>query len=159
MVLELEGNPKTTVMCVYSPHSSSLDSDIEDFYTKLRSTVEQVPKHNFLVISGDLNAKLGPDNARFTYNEEQNRNGDHLIDFMEEFSLFSANTSFTKPKGQLWTFEYPKGGRVQLDYLTFRKKWADTSPPLRRILQPGKAWHGQRATTCIRYGLHSFPTI
>ena len=28
-----------------------------------------------------------------------------------------------KPKGQLWTFEYPSGDRAQLDYLIFRKKW------------------------------------
>ena len=42
---------------------------------------------------------------------------------MEEFNLFSANTSFMKPKSQLWTFEYPKGDRAQLDYILFRKKW------------------------------------
>ena len=101
----MEGNPKTTVICVYSPHNASSESDVEDFYTTLRSTVEQVPLHNFLVIAGDLNAKLGPDNVKFTYNKETNRNGEHLIDFMKEFNLFSSNTSFMKPKGQLWTFE------------------------------------------------------
>ena len=85
-----------------------------------------MPKHNFLVISGDLNAKLGPEHARFTYNTETNRNGEHLIDFMDEFNLFAANTSFMKPKGQLWTFEYPTGGRAQLDYLVFRKKWKNS---------------------------------
>jgi len=31
-----------------------------------------------------------------------------------------------KPKGQLWTFEYPSGGRAQLDYLIFRKKWKNS---------------------------------
>jgi hypothetical protein len=45
-------------------------------------------------VTGDLNAKLGPDDARFTYNTQTNRNGDHLVDFMEEFNLFPANTSF-----------------------------------------------------------------
>lgn len=62
-----------------------------------------MPKHNCLVISGDLNAKLGRENARFTYNTETNHNGEHLIDLMYEFSLFAANTSFMSPKGQLWT--------------------------------------------------------
>ena len=38
-------------------------------------------------------------------------------DFLEEFNLFISNTSFMKPKGQLWTFGQ------QLDYLIFRKKW------------------------------------
>ena len=31
-----------------------------------------------------------------------------------------------KPKGQLWTFEYPSGGRAQLDYIIFRKKWMNS---------------------------------
>ena len=125
MVSELEGNPKTTVICVYSPHNSSSKEDIEDFYTTLRSTIEQVPLHNFLVIAGDLNAKLGPSDVKFTYNNKTNRNWEYLIDFMDEFNLFSAN-SFMKPKGQLWTFEYPNGDRSQLDYLIFRKKWRNS---------------------------------
>ena len=45
LVLELEGNPKTTIVCVHSPHNSSTEEDIEDFYTSL--IVEQVPPHNF----------------------------------------------------------------------------------------------------------------
>ena len=126
MVLTLEGNPQTTVICVYSPHNASSDDDINDFYSTLRTTVEQVPLHNFLVVAGDLNAKLGPNDARFTFNPDTNRNGELLVDFMDEFNLFSANTSFMKPNGQLWTFEYPNGDRAQLDYLLFRKKWRNS---------------------------------
>ena len=126
MVLELKGNPKTTIVCAYSPCNTSSLDDIDDFYTTLRSTIEQVPLHNFLVIAGDLNAKLGPDEAKFSFNSKTNRNGEMLIDFLEEFNLFISNTSFMKPKGQLWTFEYPSGDRAQLDYLIFRKKWRNS---------------------------------
>ena len=31
-----------------------------------------------------------------------------------------------KPKGQLWSFEYPSGDRAQLDYILFRKKWKNS---------------------------------
>ena len=126
MVLELEGNPKTTIVCVHSPHNSSTEEDIEDFYTSLRTTVEQVPPHNFLVIAGDLNSKLGPDDVNFTFDSTTNRNGEMLLDFLEEFNLFTSNNYFMKPKGQLWTFEYPSGDRAQLDYLIFRKKWKNS---------------------------------
>ena len=126
MILELEGNPKTTIVCAHSPHNSSTLEELEDFYTSLRSTVEQVPPHNFLVIAGDLNSKLGPDDVNFTYNKETNRNGEMLLDFLEEFNLFTSNNYFMKPKGQLWTFEYPSGVRAQLDYLIFRKKWRNS---------------------------------
>lgn len=49
-----------------------------------------------------------------------------LTSFMEEFNLFSSNTSFMKPKYQLCTFKYPKSGRAQLDYLIFRKRWRNS---------------------------------
>ena len=81
-------------------------------YTKLRTTIQQVPLHNFLVIAGDLNAKLGQGDVNFSYNPETNRNGEYLLDFMEEFNLFFSNNCFMKSKEQLWTFEYPNGDRA-----------------------------------------------
>ena len=126
MLLELEGNPKATVICVYSPTNSSSQEDIESFYQTLSATIEQIPLHNFVTICGDFNAKLGPDEAFFTYNSETNRNGYLLKDLMNEFNLFSSNTRFMKPKGQLWTFEYPSGDRAQIDYILFRKKWRNS---------------------------------
>ena len=35
LVLELEGNPKTTAVCAHSPHNSSIEEEIEDFYELL----------------------------------------------------------------------------------------------------------------------------
>ena len=74
LLIELEGNPKTTIICVYSPHNSSLVDEVEEFYSTFKSTVEQVPAHHFLIIAGDLNAKLGPDEVNFTYNSSTNQN-------------------------------------------------------------------------------------
>ena len=93
LLLELDGNPKTTVVYVYSPTNSSSPEEIEDFYTTLRATIEQVPLHNFLVIAGDLNSKLGSDEARFSFNCKTNRNGEMLIDFIQEFNLFISNAA------------------------------------------------------------------
>ena len=75
-------------------------NEVEEFYSILKSTVKQVPAHNFLVIVGDFNARLGPNDVNFTYNITTNRNREMLQDFMDEFNLFSANTSFMKPRGQ-----------------------------------------------------------
>ena len=87
---------KKTLVCVYSPTNSSSPEEIEDFYATLRATIEQVPLHNFLVIAGDLNAKLGSDEARFSFNSKTNRNGEFLIYFIEEYNLFISNTHFMK---------------------------------------------------------------
>ena len=126
MVLELDGNPKTTVVCIYSPTNSSPIEEIEDFYTTLRSTIEQIPLHNFLVLAGDFNAKLGPEETMFSFNSKTNRNGEMMSDFVQEFNLFISNTHFMKPRGQMWTFEYPSGARAQIDYIVFRKKWRNS---------------------------------
>ena len=126
MIIELEGNPKITIICAYSPHNSAPENEVEEFYETMRSTLDSVPLHNFLIISGDFNAKLGPNDVKFTYNEETNRNGEMLIDFMEEYNLFSSNNNFMKPTNQLWTFEYPSGKRAQLDYILYRKKWRNS---------------------------------
>ena len=126
LIAQFEGNPKTTILSCYSPHNSSSNEDIDDFYNTLRSTLENVPAHNFVLLPGDFNAKLGPDDAQFTFNNETNRNGELLLDLMEEFNLCPANTKFMKRKHQLWTFEYPDGHRAQLDYILVRKKWQNS---------------------------------
>ena len=126
MLLEFSGNPKLTVICAYSPHNEAPESDVDEFYTDLRSVMESIPPHNFVSILGDFNAKLGPDTVNFTFNDKTNRNGEKLVDFMEEYSLFTSNNSFMKPKNQLWTYESPLGIRSQLDYVLFRKKWRNS---------------------------------
>ena len=51
-----------------------------------------------------------------------NRNVELLVDFMEEFNLFPANTKFMISKNKLRTFEYPNGAKAQLDYVLIRRK-------------------------------------
>ena len=126
IIADFEGSPKTTIISCYSPHNNSSDADIDHFYNTLRSTLEYVPAHNFLVILGDFNAKLGSNDAKFTFHANTNRNGEHLVDLMEEFNLCSAKSKFMKSKHQLWTYQYPNGDRAQLDYILVRKKWQNS---------------------------------
>ena len=48
-------------------------------------------------------ARLGPEDALFTYNSDTNRNGEKLVEFMEEFNLVASNTRFMKPLCKLWS--------------------------------------------------------
>ena len=125
LVAEFEGNPVTTVMCVYSPTNVAHHAaESEEFYNSLRTAIQQVPAHNFLVILGDFNARLGPEDAPFTYHSSTNSNGEHLSALLVEHGLLAANTLFRKRMGKRWTYK-DRGTNAlrQLDYVLVRRKW------------------------------------
>ena len=44
---------------IYSPTHISDEQVTDNFYTELTSLTRNIPKHNILIIGGDLNAYLG----------------------------------------------------------------------------------------------------
>ena len=43
----------------YSPTNVSEETELDAFYDELSSLVRSIPKHNVLVIGGDMNAQIG----------------------------------------------------------------------------------------------------
>ena len=126
LVLSFAGNPKTTVICCYSPHNQSPEEEVSNFYQELSEVMQHVPAHNIVFLCGDFNAHLGIDNVPQSYHAHTNRNGEHLVNFMESFDVVAANTRFQKPDRKLWTCQYPNGSRGQVDYILVRRKWFRT---------------------------------
>ena len=81
LVAEFAENLKSIVIAVYSPTNSAPENEVEDFYNILRDAIQRKPAHNFLIVLGDFNARLGPEDALHTYHSSTNRNGSHLVDF------------------------------------------------------------------------------
>ena len=127
IVANFAGNPATTVICCYSPTNCADNSEVIQFYDDLRQTTKKTPRHNVLVVLGDLNAQIGKGDKNFTYNKVTNRNGKHLEDYLEECELKAINTMLQKKKGKLWTFQYPNGARSQLDYIAINNKWKNSA--------------------------------
>ena len=51
--------------------------------------MQTAPKHNVLIIGGDMNAQIGKsENNRFSLHNTSNRNGDLLAEFSLENRLF-----------------------------------------------------------------------
>ena len=126
MLAEFESNLKMTIISCYSPTNMSEESEAKDFYKDLKGVTENIPAHNFLVIAGDFNAQVGPEDAYFSFNVSTNRNGYELLDFVDEFQLVITNTKFMKPASKLWTHRYPTGAKSQLDYILVRNKWKNS---------------------------------
>ena len=63
---------------VYAP-TNDADEEVKDhFYEKLQAVVEKTPRHDLLVITGDLNAKVMGKHGVGTRND----NGEKLCDFL-----------------------------------------------------------------------------
>ena len=125
LVVEFDGNPVTTVIVCYFPHNCSSEADVEQCFNNLRVAVGQVPAHNLLAVLGDFNARLGPEDVRYTYHtDDSNRNSQILVSFLQQNNLLAANTLFQKRRGKLWTFEDRAAeDRRHLDFILVRRKW------------------------------------
>ena len=53
------GNPRATIIYCYSPTNVSEETELVTFYDELSSLVRSIPKHNLLIIGGDMNAQIG----------------------------------------------------------------------------------------------------
>ena len=122
------GNPRATIISCYSPTNVSEENELVTFYDELSSLVRSIPKHNMLVIGGDMNAQIGKNgNNKFSLHNTSNRNGQHLTDFMMKNRLACLNTNYQKREGKLWTYTYASNTKAQIDYVLINKKWKNSA--------------------------------
>ena len=128
MAATFNGSPKATIISCYSPTNVSEENEIVTFYEDLSSLVRSIPKHNLLVIGGDMNAQIGKNrHNKYSLHNASNRNGQHLIDFMIENRLTCLNTNFQKREGKLWTYTYANKNKAQIDYVLINGKWKNSA--------------------------------
>ena len=124
MVATFNGNPSATIISCNSPTNVNEETDFITFYNELSSLVRSIPKHNVLVIGGDMNAQIGKNvNHKFSLHNSSNRNGEHLTDFTLGNWLTCLNIKFQKRQGKLWTYTCPNNTKAQIDYVFINKKW------------------------------------
>ena len=128
MAATFNGNPRATIISCYSPTNVSEENEIVTFYDELSSLMRSIPKHNMLVIGGDMNAQIRKNgNNKYSLHNTSNRNGQHLTDFMIENRLACLNTNYQKREGKLWTYTYANNTKAQIDYVLINKKWKNSA--------------------------------
>ena len=101
MAATFNGNPRATIISCYSPTNVREETELVTFYDELSSLVRSIPKHNMLVIGGDMNAQIGKNgNNKYCLHNTSNRNAQHLTDFMIENRLACLNTNYQKKGGK-----------------------------------------------------------
>ena len=73
IVAEFSSNPTLMVVCTYSPHNCAPEKEVEEFYSSLKNLLDDIPRHNFLSVVGDFNAKLTFTDVFFSFNKLFNR--------------------------------------------------------------------------------------
>ena len=113
MVATFNGNSCTTIISYYSPTNASDETDLITFYNELSSLVRSIPKHNVLIIGGDLNSRISKNkNNIFSLSNLSDRNGEHLTNFSLENRLTCLNTKYLKKTEKLWTYTYANNAKT-----------------------------------------------
>ena len=123
MVAVFTGNPRATSISCYSPTNVSEETDLIAFYDELSSQVRSIPKHNVLVVGGDMNPQIGKNGSnKYSLHNSSKRNGQHLTAFTIKNRLTCLNTNFQKREGKLWTNTYANYTKAQMDNVFMNKK-------------------------------------
>ena len=98
------------------------------FYNELSSLVRSIPKHNVLVIGGDMNVQIGKNvNHKFSLHNSSNVHGKHLTYFTLENRLKFLNAKFQKRKRKLRTYNFANNTKAQRGYVFLNKKWNNSA--------------------------------
>ena len=106
---------KLTILQCYAPTNEAEEEVKEDWYEQLQMAVSKVPQHDILLLTGDMNAKVGTDNSN---NEramgrhgcgERNNNGERLVHFCMNNNLVIGGTIFSHKNIHKLAWQSPDG--------------------------------------------------
>ena len=89
-----------TLINVHAPTEEKTEEERGKFCVDLQKEYDRVPKHDNVMILGDLNAKIGRDKAyknvtgKNTLHEVSNQNGEMVCNFAIENNLTVMSTQF-----------------------------------------------------------------
>ena len=116
----------------YAPTEEAEKEEKENFYDSLQSILEDIPKHDVLVVLGDFNARVGSDNTNRerimgkhgTGTMTAASNGSRLCDICGENDLVIGGTLFQHKTIHKLTWRSPDGRtEIQIDHIVVNGKW------------------------------------
>lgn len=119
----------TCLQC-YAPTEPSDLADKETFYSQLQNAFSSIPKGDITIVMGDVNAKVGSDNANYEKIMgkhglgRRNENGDLFVDFCATNNLSIGGTLFPHREIHKITWVSPdQQTKNQVDHITICQKW------------------------------------
>uniref|UniRef100_H3B4N3 Reverse transcriptase domain-containing protein n=1 Tax=Latimeria chalumnae TaxID=7897 RepID=H3B4N3_LATCH len=129
---------KLTIIQCYAPTNDHDRESKDNFYNALEDTIRKVPKHDVMVLIGDLNTKIRNDNTgRESIMGRQvlgvmNDNGERFINFCAENKLVIGGSIFQHKDNHKSNWTSP-GGKTenQIDYIAINSKWRNSLMDIR----------------------------
>ena len=121
---------KLSIIQCYAPTNDADKETKDNFYEQLQIVVSKVPRHDMLLIMGDLNAKVGADNTECEKSMRKhgcgtrNDNGERLIDFCLNNNQVIGGSLFPHKDIHKLTWKSPDGRTTnQIDHKIINNKW------------------------------------
>ena len=129
---------KLTVIQCYAPTNQAEEEEKDNFYEALQREVDLVPRHDVLMVNGDLNAKVGEDNTGKEGIMGKhglgviNDNGQRFVDLCSTNDLVIGGTIFPHKKIHKQTWISPDSNtKNQIDHITINRKWRSSLQDVR----------------------------
>jgi len=125
---------KTTLIQVYAPTNEADDETKDIFYEQLQSVISQAPRHDAIIVLGDLNAKIGRklDGEKgivgnHGLQSERSDNGERFVSLCANNNLAIASTMFPHKKIHLQTWTSPNGlHHNQIDHVAINGQFKNS---------------------------------
>jgi len=100
-ILRLKGKfYNITLINVHAPTEQKMEEEKDKFYDDLQKVYDRVPKHDIIMILGDLHAKISKEKAyetvtgKYTLHDVPNQNGEMVCNFAIENNMTVMSTQF-----------------------------------------------------------------
>ena len=131
---------KTTIIQCYAPTEVATEEEKDLFYNTLQEQIDKTPRHDILIVMGDLNAKVGADNVGYESCMgqegvgERNDNGQRFADLCLENGLVIGGTIFQHKTIHKLTWVSPDGRTSnQIDHIAINQKWRRSMKDVRAV--------------------------
>ena len=120
------------MICTYAPTEEASTTDKDTFYNNLTDCIREVQLHNFVVLLGDLNGRIGPSNThlktigRYPYHKETNDNGNRLIIFVKQITCAFLQQEYFIQTGTSGAGNIQMATKHDLRPVILRGKWINS---------------------------------
>src|SRR6218665_2508694 len=152
-----------TDMTHSAPTTGSTEQEMDEFYSILQQTIQEIPSQDLTIVMGDFNAKVGRDwetwggaLGKHGFGEENDR-GERLLNFCLNNNLQVMNTVFYQRKAnRKWTWESPDGRtKNMIDFIMVNNRWKSSVTKCRTFVGPDIASDHRLVMAGIRIKLRN----